>query len=306
MPVSSSSMPRTADLYAAQKKIKNLEETRSRGIGNPEEQAEQDKLLKKAVQEKDKHRTLNLQLLFAILIVITLVLAFARALPEVGSPLNALFWLFAVPPIVPKAAADFASLLAPLLAISLAIERLIETAFNWFEQSSRAVADVLVAPKEALDWVGREYQEAYDVTDQAATTLATQMTPESLELLNMAEERLAKAEDRLRNWVNAPEYIAWKKALSIWLGLLAGLVISVIGDLGMLHYMEIPAPRLIDMIVTGLIIGSGPGPMHDLIGILQSGKDALGSLSDLAKGKAVHQAAEEIRISEAMRRQKEE
>jgi hypothetical protein len=308
MPVSSSSMPRTADLYAAQKKIKHLEETRSRGIGNPEEQAEQDKLLKKAVQEKEKQRTLNVQLLFAILIVITLVMAFARAFPEAGSPLQALFWLFAVPPIIPKAAgaaADFASLLAPLLAISVAIERLLETAFNWFEQSSRAVADVLVAPKEALDWVGREYQEAYDATDQAAATLATDMTPDSLELLNMAEDRLAKAEDRLRNWVNAPEYIAWKKALSIWIGLLAGLVISVIGDLGMLHYMEIPAPRLIDMVVTGLIIGSGPGPMHDLIGILQSGKDALGSVADLAKGKAVRQAVEEIRSSEAMRKRDE-
>jgi hypothetical protein len=303
--ISSSSMRRTADLYAAQRRIKKIEESKSRGI-KPEERAEQEKLLEKATKDKEKLQfRLNLQFLFAVLLIVTLALALARALPEAESPLRALFWLFAVPPIVPKAASDFATILAPLLAISVAIERLLETAFNWFEQSSRAIADVLIAPKEALDWVGREYQEAYQATDQAAETVAGEMTPDSLQLLDMAEERLAKAEERLRSWVNAPEYIAWKRALSIWLGLLAGLVISVLGDLGMLHYMSIPAPRLVDMVVTGLVIGSGPGPMHDLIGILQSGKNALSNLAELAKGKSVREAAEAIRTSEAMRAREE-
>jgi hypothetical protein len=56
------------------------------------------------------------------------------------------------------------------------------------------------------------------------------------------------------------------------------------------------------MIVTGLVIGSGPGPMHDLIGILQSGKDALGSLTELAKGKTVQEAVEAIQKAEAMQK----
>jgi len=289
-------MPRAAKLYTINKQIKDLEQTRSRSL-RPGEQAEKEKLLQQATKEKQRLQfRLNVQLLLAILLVVTVVLAIVKVLLE-G---NTLFWLFKVPPSDLKEIADFTTVLAPLLAISVAIERLLETAFNWFEQSSLAVADVLVAPKEALDWIGQEYQGAYKATEEATEIVGVDMTPENLELLEMTEERLAKAEERLRGWVNAPEYLAWKRALSIWFGLLAGLVISVLGNLGMLRDIGVAAPRLVDMVVTGLVIGSGPGPMHDLIGILQSGKDALGSLTELAKGKSVQQAVEAIQKAEAV------
>ena len=288
MAISSSSMPRTAKLYVAQKQIEQLK-SRSRGL-SPEENREKVGVLKKVTQEKKKLQLrLNLSLFLGILIIVTVVLAIARAIPEK----TGLFWLFQIPEL-PQEVGDFATVLAPFLAISVAIERLLETAFNWFEQSSRAVADILIAPKETLDWVAREYQEAYEATRKATETLSLETTPESLELLEMAEERLAKAEERLRSWVNAPEYLAWKRALSIWFGLMTGLVIAVLGDLGILHYIGIPAPRFVDMMVTGLIIGSGPGPMHDLIGILQGGKNALNNLAQLAKGKSVREAAEAL------------
>jgi hypothetical protein len=203
--------------------------------------------------------------------------------------------LLKAPEAAQGVAGDFMTLLGPFLAISVAIERLLETGFNWFEQSSRAIADILVAPRESLDWVGREYQEAYEASQKATKVIGVETTPETLELLAQAEERLAKAEQRLRGWVNAPEYLAWKKALTIWLGLLAGVIIGVIGDLGILRYIGIATPRFIDMLITGLIVGSGPGPMHDLIGILQGGKNALVSLADLAKGKSVREAAEALK-----------
>ncbi|MBD3307434.1 hypothetical protein GF339_13480 [candidate division KSB3 bacterium] len=304
MPISSSSMPRTAKLYTAQQAIEQLE-SRSRSLRpelRPEEAAEQEKALHHAKKEKKQFQArLNLSLLLGILVVVTVVLAIARALPQK----TGVFWLFQVPPI-PHEFGDFATVLAPFLAISIAIERLLETAFNWFEQSSRAVADILVAPRETLDWVGKEYQEAYEATKQAAETVEVETTPETLELLEMAETRLAKAEERLRGWVNAPEYLAWKRALCIWFGLLSGLVIAVLGDLKMLSYIGIPAPRFIDMLVTGLIIGSGPGPMHDLIGILQGGKNALNNLGQLAKGKSVQHAVDALRQAEADARHRRE
>ena len=300
MPISSSSMPRTRRLYTTQKRIEQLE-TRSRGL-SPEDNKEREKALKKVSQEKKQLQSrLNISLLLGILITVTVVLAISRALTES----TGLFWLFQVPS-VPQTVSDFATVLAPLLAISVAIERLLETAFNWYEQTSQAVADILVAPREALDWVGKEYQDAYEATKEATETLSVETSPESLELLAMAENRLAKAEERLRGWVSAPEYLAWKKALCIWFGLLGGLVVSVLGDLGMLHFIGIPAPRFIDMLVTGLVIGSGPGPMHDLIGILQGGKDALGNLAQLAKGKGVREAAEALRMTETIRQQNNE
>jgi len=285
-------MGRTARIYAAEKQIQDLQYSRSRSL-DPGEQAAQKKQLKQAKRKKQsllQGLRLNVQFLIGGLLFVTLGLAISRAFLA-GSP----FWLFEVPADVSQNVGDYSTVLAPLLAISVAIERLLETGFNWFEQSSRAVADVLVAPKETLDWIGREFQEAYKATEEAAETVGADMTPENLQLLEMTEDRLAKAEERLRGWVNAPEYLAWKRALSIWFGLLVGLIISVLGDLGMLRLIGVPAPRLIDMIVTGLVIGSGPGPMHDLLGILQSGKSALNSLSDLAKGTAVKQAVEEVR-----------
>ncbi len=305
MAISSSSMPRAAKLYALNKRIEDLESSKSRSL-KPGDQAEKEKLLKEANKERNKLQRrlrLNVQFLFGILLVGTIGFALARAwfAHETDTFWDALRWLFTPVAGAPEGGGgDFYTVLAPLLAISVAIERLLETAFNWIEQSSLAVADILVAPRETLGWIEREYQEAYKATEEAAEILGADMTPETLELLNMTENRLAKAEERLRGWVNAPEYLATKRALSIWFGLLAGLVISVVGDLGMFRYIGVSAPRLVDMVVTGLVIGSGPGPMHDLIGILQSGKDALGSLTELARGKTVQEAVEAIQRAEAM------
>ncbi len=292
MAISGSSMVRTAKIYAAEKQIQDLEYSKSRSL-DPGVQAAEQKEMKNAKQEKQSllsNLHINVQMLIGSLLAVTAGLAVARTL-AMGSP----WWIFQVPTNLPETVGDYTTILAPLLAISVAIERLLETGFNWFEQSSRAVADVLVAPKETLDWIGREFQEAYKAADAAADTLGADMTPDNLQLLQMTEDRLEKAEERLRGWTGAPEYLAWKRALSIWFSLMIGLIIAVLGDLGMLKMLAIPCPRLIDMIITGLVIGSGSGPMHDLMGILQGGKGALDSLSDLAKGNAVKQAFEEVR-----------
>ncbi len=300
MSISSSSMPRTRKLYKTHEKIEQME-IRSRSLAPGEHAEEQAQELKMATKEKSRLQDrLTLPFLLGTLLVVSLVLAVARAFPEQASVL----WLFQVPEL-PQTVGDFATILAPLLAISVAIERLLETAFNWYEQTTIAVADILVAPRETLDWIQEEYQEAYETTQAAAETLRVETTPETLRVFEIAENRLAKAEERLSGWIKAPEYLAWKKALCIWFGLLTGLVVSILSDLGILHYVGVPAPRIIDMLVTGLVIGSGPGPMHDLIGILQSGRNALNNLGQLAKTQDVHDAIAALRQSEALHRMEE-
>ncbi len=315
MAVLGSSMPRTADVYKAKEEIEHLKLRRSRGL-SPEAREEREQVLKKAIQSRNKlQRRMNLSQLLGSLVVISAVLAIVRALPEgmtsplaqhspVAGILGSFAWLLQAPEAAKGLSGDFAALLAPFMAVSFAIERVLETGFNWFEHSSRVLADVLVAPRESLDWIGREYQEAYEATKDAAMAIGIETNPERLEIMNAAEERLAKAEARLRSWMNAPEYIVWKKALSIWFGLLVGLMIAVIGDLGMLRYIGITTPRIVDMMVTGLLLGAGPGPMHDLIGMLQSSKEVIGSLAELAKGKAVREAAEALqRETDALQKQ---
>lgn len=279
MVISSSSMERTAQAAAKLEAVKTLDRLLEEGAKTPEEvAAERERLLK---QPARKRWRVNMRVLLGTLLLIALAMAALRAAAEP----NGLAWLFAVVPAA-AVAGDIATVLGPLLAVSVAVERLLETAFDAFEQSSRAVADVLAAPKEALDWIGREYQAAYEAAAAAASAVGEAASDEALAQLAAAESRLAQAEARVRAWTSAPEYIAWKRALCIWAGLVVGLGVAIFGDLGMLHIIGAPAPRLLDMIVTGLVIGAGPGPMHALIGIIQSGKDAANNLADLARSKS--------------------
>lgn len=287
MSIPNSSMQRTAQVGAVRHQLARLDTMLADGKISAAEAVRRRQTM--ARQLMGRKWTLDVRLLFAILVAVGIVLAVLRALGEK----DGLIWLFTVPPVVQQVG-DIAVVLAPLVAVSLAIERLLETAFDWFEQATRCTAEVLAAPRETLDWIGREYQEAYEAAAAAAEAAAVTLTPASLQALQEAEERLAKAEARLRSWTSAPEYRAWKRALSIWIGLLTGLVVAIIGDLGMFRVLGIPMPRIFDMLVTGLIIGAGPGPMHSLVGILQSGKDAMNNLAELAKGKALRDAAQAV------------
>jgi hypothetical protein len=278
-------MERTAQMAAKMDAMKTLDDLVEKGEKPAEEAAAEKERLRKEAPAKKRWRV-NMRVLLGVLLGLALVVAILRALPEQGW----LLWLVAIPAPL-QAAMDVATVLGPLLAVSVAVERLLETAFDAFEQSTRAVADVLAAPKDALDWVGREYQAAYEAAKSAADAVGTDVPDGSLAKLAAAEERLSKAEQRVRSWTGSPEYIAWKRALCIWAGLLVGLAVAILGDLGMLRTIGAPAPRILDMLVTGLVIGAGPGPMHSLIGILQSGRDAANNLAELAKGKTAELTA---------------
>ena len=100
--------------------------------------------------------------------------------------------------------------------------------------------------------------------------------------LEAAEERINKANSRIAGLSKDPKYIATKRMLSIWIGLLLGLIVAIISDSGILEALQIGVPRILDMIVTGFVIGAGSGPMHSLMGILQGTKNTLESLGELA------------------------
>jgi hypothetical protein len=266
MATPSSSMPRTSQLLA-QVRLEEIDRLVETGEKTIEEVAEERKELEKKAGRKWR---LNLWLLLGILLAAALVAAVIRALPEEGG----LLWLFTIPP-PPEEVGETASVLAPLLAVAVAIERLLETIFGWYEQSVRAVSEVVATVRKPIDWIERELKEAYKAAEEAARKTGVAADEASLKALDLAEQRLAKAEKRLLSWVKAPEYVAWKRALSIWVGLFVGLEVAVLGDLGMLHTIGVPAPHILDMLATGLVIGAGPGPVHSIMGILQGGKDAL-------------------------------
>lgn len=199
-------------------------------------------------------------------------------------------------PVTPKG--DFATILAPLIAVAIALERTIEQAFSWFENTSRAAAKVVNKTGGLVEWTQVQYKNAYDavaaLTDRVSKANDPNESNTLVLQLEAAKARLINAEEWLGGWIKSPEYVAKKRALSILAGLTIGVCLAVWGDLGMMRYLGLNTPRIMDMLVTGLIIGAGPGPMHSLIGILQGGKDALDKLASTGQGSEAKSSAQNL------------
>jgi hypothetical protein len=106
-------------------------------------------------------------------------------------------------------------------------------------------------------------------------------------LLNDAQRRLNDAEKKLSGATDSPDYRSAKSAATIVLGLMLGVVIAAMGQIQMFALLGIGAvPARIDVLITGLVIGSGSYPVHSLVGILQQGKDALDGLGNLLDSRA--------------------
>lgn len=285
MSVRSSGTPRTTRMFAIQERLKELDALPE------EEKKKKRKIAREKRQLERKKKQINLWVLFAVLLGIALVTAIVRSLGEE----NPLLWLFMTPEPI-ALVGNFASILAPLVTVAVAIERLLETAWDWIEQTTKAVSDVVTEVREAKGWIEVELLEASRAVEKAASALVGAEVTDGYMLLTLdiAERRLAKAEQRFLGWVDAPEWKAKKRALSIWIGLLIGLLIAVLGDLGMFRTIGFSTPRILDMLVTGLVIGLGPGPMHSIIGILQGGKDALDRLASTTQGEEVQEALGEL------------
>ena len=96
------------------------------------------------------------------------------------------------------------------------------------------------------------------------------------DMLTDAQTRLKAAENKLAEAANSDDYKSAKGAVTIVLGLMLGVVVAAIGQLQMFALLGIEAvPTKFDVLITGLVIGSGSYPVHSLIGILQQGKDTL-------------------------------
>lgn len=106
-------------------------------------------------------------------------------------------------------------------------------------------------------------------------------------LLKDAQDRLKDAENKLAGATSSPDYRSAKSAATIVLGLMLGVIVATLGQLQMFALLGIGAvPARIDVLITGLVIGSGSYPVHSLVGILQQGKDALDSLGNFLNGRS--------------------
>lgn len=108
---------------------------------------------------------------------------------------------------------------------------------------------------------------------------ADEKTAAAKQLLQDAQQRLDEAEKKLSSLTDSPDYKSAKAAASVVLGLMIGVIVAAVGQMQMFALLGIDAmPPNIDVLITGLVIGSGSYPVHSLVGILQQGKNALDSL----------------------------
>lgn len=116
---------------------------------------------------------------------------------------------------------------------------------------------------------------------------ATAKTQEAEALLKDAQNRLKEAEQKLTAAADSPDYRSAKGTATIILGLMLGVIIAALGQLQMFAMLGIGAvPARIDVLITGLVIGSGSYPVHSLVGILQQGRDALDGLGNFLNNRA--------------------
>ena len=215
--------------------------------------------------------------LLVVAIIIPILVSFSK--PE------GIAWLFQTKDFAPADLGDVSIALAPLFALALAIERIIETLFDMFEQSFTEIAKLSSGGKEVLQWFNEELDRAWEAAREIAQKLGNEVDEDNailMKKLEEAENRIAKATERIFGLKNDPMYVSTKRVLSIWLGLLLGLIVATMSDKGIFELLQIGVPRFLDMIVTGFVIGAGSGPMHSLVGILQGAKNTLDRIGDLS------------------------
>ena len=134
--------------------------------------------------------------------------------------------------------------------------------------------------------------------EQTVGTEITSITPAMIPLLGAAAgiERLMELGWHYLEWgglrffgwrpsdLKSPGYIAFKRSTSLLAGIFLGVVVSNYSGMRLMSYFgqTLPGfldqvPDLWDILVTGLMIGAGTKPTHDLLGIITQVKNLIGS-----------------------------
>jgi hypothetical protein len=134
--------------------------------------------------------------------------------------------------------------------------------------------------------------------EQTVGTEITTVVPAMVPLLGAAAgiERLMELGWHYLEWgalrfmgwrpsdLKSPGYIAFKRSTSLLAGIFLGVVISNYSGMRLMSYLNqtLPGfldqvPDLWDILVTGLMIGAGTKPTHDLLGIITQVKNLIGS-----------------------------
>jgi hypothetical protein len=217
-----------------------------------------------------------------------------------------------------RVGATMTMVLAPVLAAAAAVERTLETTFNIIEGNWRTMVAYLGRGMRWLKSAETEVKQArqfladvsekynlelqnIELGDLSASVLTAEMQARmeiANRMLGLAQQRLKDAEGNLSAVTSSDGYIRAKGAASIIVGLMLGVIVARMSQLQMFSLLGIDGvPPNFDVLITGLIIGSGSYPVHSLVGILQQGKDTLDSVKGYFNRSAPESQATRQRIT---------
>ena len=197
-------------------------------------------------------------------------------------------------------AAEVGIILGPLVAAAAAIERTLETIFDLVESRASKVVAFLAKTEAWVDQaesqvksargslIGRAAELNVELGQTASDKLA-EKEKQVVAALEAVQQRVDRAEKLLASvTVASPEYRQAKRLASLYISLALGLIIASVGSVQMLHLIGVlhegpPWLTALDVLITGIVMATGSGPVHSLINILQQGKEALESASSFLK-----------------------
>jgi len=193
-------------------------------------------------------------------------------------------------PVTASEAIDVALILAPLLAAAAAVERLLEVIFDFIE--TQAVRQIVALMAKTEKWINDAEDMAKKARDELIEfNLHLRPIEKTDGQLQAIEDQVKRAEALLANvTTQSPVYKQAKRMMTLYLSFLLGLLVAAFGNLQMLHLLGILKPdpawlANVDVLLTGIVIATGSGPVHSVINILQQGKQALESTSRFLEGR---------------------
>jgi hypothetical protein len=184
---------------------------------------------------------------------------------------------------------SIAAKLAGLVAAAAVVERIIETGWDFYENNVLAASRLVGNAQSYVRWAQEQVQAA------KSALVSGSAAGDASEL----EKAFERAEQRLNDYLKSPVYISMKKKISMPVGIVLGVVVAYLSQLQMFSLLDILEPggplAGVDMLITGLIIGTGSAPVHSLIGILQNTKDAVDAARALYTGKAISEVTDAIK-----------
>jgi hypothetical protein len=115
----------------------------------------------------------------------------------------------------------------------------------------------------------------------------------SIQKIDAAQTKLKDAQQQLSSALTSPRYKSRKQSLSVAIGLVLGVITSFTTGMNIFSLLNIPDTGNFGIVVTGLDIGAGTGPVHSLLGILQQTRDALDQVANLFSARSQRTVTEQ-------------